>query len=117
MSPMMAHPNSGEKFYLRMLLCKVQGAQSFEYLRTINDEVCPTFKGACSALGLLADDNEWAACLLEASATLMPSALRNLFVQILIFNQPADCLALWEFEIGNKHYIYYLHTYLSSSNI
>ena len=53
-----AHPNSGERFYLRMLLCIVKGADSFKYLRTVNGEECDSCKNACLAFGILADDVE-----------------------------------------------------------
>jgi hypothetical protein len=61
-----AHPQSGERFYLRLLLTKVCGPTSFEHLRTVNGEVCPDFKTACLHLGLLEDDSEWRQCLNEA---------------------------------------------------
>ena len=44
-----AHPNSGERFYLRTLLCAVKGATSFEDLRSVNGVVLPTFQAACLA--------------------------------------------------------------------
>src|SRR6202789_4502128 len=53
-----AHPNSGERFYLRTLLTSVKGATSFEDLRRINGVLYPTFHAACLAHGLLEDDNE-----------------------------------------------------------
>jgi hypothetical protein len=33
-----------------------------------------------------------------AADDILPKALRDLFVSILIFNEPADALALWELE-------------------
>ena len=51
-----ASPNSGERFYLRLLLCTVPGATSYEHLRTVNNVLYPSFKDACTALGLLEDD-------------------------------------------------------------
>ena len=47
-----AHPSSGERFYLRMLLNIVKGPRNFKELRTINDVTYPTYKEACYALGL-----------------------------------------------------------------
>ena len=61
-----AAPNQGERFYLRLLLTVVPGAQSFEGLRTVDGHIWPTFKEACLAKGLLEDDREWNQCLLEA---------------------------------------------------
>ena len=49
-------PNQGERFYLRMLLHVVKGAQHYSDLRTIGGHRHPTFRAACEALGLLGDD-------------------------------------------------------------
>ncbi|PIA58337.1 hypothetical protein AQUCO_00500336v1 [Aquilegia coerulea] len=46
-----AHPTSGERYYLRILLKHVKGARNYEDLRT--------FIEACCARGLLDDDGEW----------------------------------------------------------
>ena len=59
-------PSAGERFYLRTLLTVAKGVKSFEDLRTVNGQICPTFKAACLAHGLLEDDNEWIQCLQEA---------------------------------------------------
>ena len=48
-------PNQGERFYLRILLHVIKGAQSFSGVRTIGDIQYPTFQSACEALGLLGD--------------------------------------------------------------
>ena len=62
-----ASPNSGERFYLRLLLTVVKGPTSFENLRTVSGVVYDTFKSACVARGLLEDDEEWIQCLREAT--------------------------------------------------
>ncbi|KAH9556577.1 hypothetical protein CY35_07G036900, partial [Sphagnum magellanicum] len=64
-----AHPTSGERYYLRMLLNYVKGATSYEHLRTVDGRVHDTFKYACIAMGLIADDNEWDQALEEAAMT------------------------------------------------
>ena len=61
-----AHPSSGERFYLRLLLTVVTGAISYEDLRTYQGTLYPTFREACIAYGLTEDDNEWHQCLEEA---------------------------------------------------
>ena len=61
----MVHPNAGDKFYLRLLLTSVQGATSFEDLKTVDGELYSTFKEACLHHGLLEDDDEWKQCLSE----------------------------------------------------
>jgi hypothetical protein len=54
-----AHLTLGERYYLWMLLNCVKGATSYEHLRIVDGTVHDTFKDACSAMGLLANDNEW----------------------------------------------------------
>jgi hypothetical protein len=39
-----AHPTSGERYYLRMLLNIVKGCTSYEDIRMVNGVVYPTFK-------------------------------------------------------------------------
>lgn len=97
-------PRDGEKYYLRLLLNHVPGAKSYADLRTVYRSIdgvrtaviFPTFKDAARDLGLLEDDDEWDRCLEEAAAEKMPVQLCELFSSILIFNSPADTLALWE---------------------
>ncbi|GKD05034.1 DNA helicase, partial [Tanacetum coccineum] len=89
------HPSSGELFYLRMLLCQQKGRKSFLHMQTVNDQLLPTFRAACEALGLLGDDKEWAIALEESSISATSSELRLLFAQILIYCDVADPLKLW----------------------
>jgi hypothetical protein len=91
----LAHTNSGERFYLRLLLTHVHGATSFEHLRTVDGVLYGSFKEACRVLGLLQDDGEWRQCLTEASEIQTGSQLRNLFAVILRECNPADPLGLW----------------------
>lgn len=53
------HHSSGELWYLRLLLTKVRGATTFEFPRTVNGNVFPTFHEACKEYGLLDSDKEW----------------------------------------------------------
>ena len=78
-----ASPNSGERFYLRLLLTVVKGSQSYQDLHTVNGSEYSTFKGACVARGLLEDDREWILCLEEASVLKTGYQLRRLFSIIL----------------------------------
>ncbi|KAL4626735.1 hypothetical protein ACB092_05G119100 [Castanea dentata] len=90
-----AHPASGERFYLRMLLNVIKGPRSFEEIRTINNVVYPTFRLTCYALGLLDDDKEWHEALNHASCWASGKQLRELFVTMLIFCDVADPYKLW----------------------
>jgi hypothetical protein len=61
-----AHPTSGERYYLQMLLNCVKGATSYKHLRTVDGREHDTFKDACITMGLLTDNNEWHQALEEA---------------------------------------------------
>jgi hypothetical protein len=93
------HPKEGERFYLRLLLVHTKGATSFLDLRSFQGIEYPTFKAACCARGLLADDNEWSDTLLEASTVMGAKPLRDLFIYILFHNEPANPLALWNLVV------------------
>ncbi|XP_016478495.2 uncharacterized protein LOC107799874 [Nicotiana tabacum] len=85
-----AHPASGERFYMRILLNFVKGSTSFESIRTINGDKYKNYRDACYALGLLDDDKEWNDCLVEAALWAIENELRHLFVTILIHCQVSD---------------------------
>jgi len=89
-------PKAGELYYLRVLLIHVRGATSYEHLRTVNGVIYNTYQEACLHRGYLIDDNEAVNCMNEAVNDQMPSALRNLFATILIYNNPSHSLALWD---------------------
>jgi hypothetical protein len=90
------HPTDTERYYLRTLLLYRIGCDSFASLRTVNNIEYETFKEACIVLGYAKDDNEWHACLKEASFTQSAQKLRDLFVLILLNCSPANPGDLWE---------------------
>ncbi|GKB76051.1 hypothetical protein Tco_0942946, partial [Tanacetum coccineum] len=63
------HPDSGELFYFRMLLCHQKGCRDFPEVQTVHAIFYPTCRAACEALGLLGDDNEWDIAMQEACAS------------------------------------------------
>ena len=89
-------PTNQELYCLRTLLCRIEGAASFEELRTVRGELHPTFKAACAALGLLEDDGEWTRCMEEAVLVTMPKQIRLIFANLLAFNGLLDPVAMWE---------------------
>ncbi|EIW71848.1 hypothetical protein TREMEDRAFT_27049 [Tremella mesenterica DSM 1558] len=91
-----AGPQSGELYYLRLLLYHVPCPTSFESLRTVDHTLHPTFRAACVALGLLDDDRDLDECLTQAATYASGSQLRRLFVIILVENQPSSPADLWE---------------------
>ena len=89
------HSSAGEQFYLRLLLHNVKGAISFDYLRTVDSMLLPSFLEACKKIGLTADSTEWKKCLEDACLTASPRDIRNLFVIIIINDTPTDVLELF----------------------
>ncbi|XP_066933722.1 uncharacterized protein [Clytia hemisphaerica] len=86
----------GERYFLRVLLLHVPGATSFEYLRTFDGEIYPTFREACLARGLLADDNIWVETLNEVVHVATPVKIRRTFCTILTHGEPNNPAELWE---------------------
>ena len=103
-----AHPTSGDRFYLRMLLNVVKGARSFEEIRTINHVVYPTYRAACYAHGLLDDDKEWDDAIKEASNWVSGRQLREMFAMLLLFCEVTDPHALWmaNWELSSDDILY-----------
>jgi hypothetical protein len=93
-------PSEGERYFLRLLLHHMPGATSFEDLACTNRHLQhpmqhASFKETCQQRGLLQDDAEWAQWE-EVASMVSASCLRALFVALLVFNDVANPLALWE---------------------
>ncbi|XP_076903110.1 uncharacterized protein LOC143558073 [Bidens hawaiensis] len=89
-------PAFNEAYYLRILLNKVKGPMCFEDIRTVDGEVCATYRDACYKRGLLDDDNEYIEAIEETSHTASGYYLRSLFATMLItysLSRPDD---VWE---------------------
>jgi hypothetical protein len=99
-------PLEGKRYYLRVLLTHVARATCFEDLRTTHRPhtpttvVHPTFKAAYLARGLLQDDAEWDQCLSEVAGVQLPRSLRQLFANMLIFNNVTNPGRLWDRHKG-----------------
>ncbi|XP_061394706.1 ATP-dependent DNA helicase pif1-like, partial [Musca vetustissima] len=79
-----------------MLLINVRGPTSFENLRTVDGQICATYREACQKLQLLENDDHWETTLAEASATRHPRQLRALFAIILVTCSPSNPKLLWD---------------------
>src|SRR6267143_100262 len=90
------HPSAGERYYLRLLLINVKGAESWQDLRKLDGIVHSTFKAACLARGLLEDDGEWKTYLEDAGNMHTGYQLCCLFVTILLHCHPSLPHVLWD---------------------
>ncbi|XP_066428603.1 uncharacterized protein [Eleutherodactylus coqui] len=90
------HPNNQECFYLRLLLVNMRGPKSFQELRTVNGEVCATYREACQQLNLIENNAHWDTALNDASNTAQPQQIRTLFAIILTTCFPSNPKDLWE---------------------
>ena len=84
------NPWQGERFYLRLLSTVVAGAKSFSHLRTVNGIVYDRYQGACVAMGLLEDDQEWIQCFSECITFATGAALRVLFATAVLHGGVID---------------------------
>ncbi len=73
-------PREGERYFLRLLLLHVTEAESFLDMRTVDGEVCSSFRQACGRRGLLGDDAEWRRVLRESFSSefvMLTSSFRH----------------------------------------
>jgi hypothetical protein len=91
-----AHLTSSERYYLRMLLNCVKGATSYKHLRIVDGREHNTFKDACIAMGLLANNNEWDQALEEVSVWASGRQLHDMFASMLMFCEVTNPRQLWD---------------------
>ena len=85
-----------ELYFMRMLLYNVKGPQSFEDLKTVENEVCETYQAACIKVGLFEGDDEIEKSLREAASIKFGSALRHCFVTLMVYAMPSNPRELYE---------------------
>jgi len=107
-------PKEGERYYLRCLLAHVRGPRSYEHLRTVNGEVCETFKEAAVRLGLVQDDRDVYDTLREAVTHCMPVQLRRLLAIMLLHSEVTEPVKVWE-EFKENMSEDFLHTARTTS--
>lgn len=89
------HPKNDECFYLRLLLVNVRGPTSFESLRTVNGDLCATYREACQRLNLLENDSHWDFTLGDAIVSASAAQIRTLFAIIISTCFPSNPSDLW----------------------
>ena len=88
-------PRSGECYFLRLLLNEVVGPTSFQALRTVNNEICQTYREACFKLGLLENDQHLHLAFEEAGSLQSAGNLRIFLAIILTSCEPSSPVGLW----------------------
>ncbi|KAH9605570.1 hypothetical protein KSS87_016782 [Heliosperma pusillum] len=90
-------PICGELYFMRIMLNHIKGPKSFEHIRNVNhDIVCPTYRDACYALGLIGDDKEYIDAIEEASDWGSGSYLRHLFSTLLLSGTLSMPSRVWD---------------------
>ena len=91
-------PRDPEKFALYILTKHFPGNP--EHLLNVNGQSCDSFADAARLRGLFDDNNVWERTLREATFSLNPSQIRQLFANILVFGGTERCVIdgvqLWE---------------------
>ena len=63
-----------------------KGCCNYDSIKTVNGFIHQTYKEACCAKGLLADDKEFIDAIIECSDLALGNQLRRLFVTLLMMN-------------------------------
>ena len=93
-----------ERVYLRLHQLHVRGATCFEDLRTVDNNILPTFYEVAIACKLIKTDDEWDHCLGETVNFQFPEALYQLSSFILIFHNPTNARELYD-----KYKLYFIN--------
>ncbi len=89
------HGENKELFFLRSILIN-RPCRSFADARTVEGVTYQTYKEACVALNLFVDDNEQERVMEEVVGLKSAPLVRQCFVSLLVFCEPANCLQLFE---------------------
>ena len=71
---------------------------TFQDIHIVNGIVYGTYREACKAQGLLDDDDEIDAVMVEAISVSFGSQLRQVFANLLIFVSPPTPLKFWQWH-------------------
>ena len=88
--------NNSELYALRRLLSVAKGAVSFEDLASYNGQLHSTFRAACQARGLFANDVDLVAAFQEITEVeVCVDRIRRQFARMLVHSAPVDPQALF----------------------
>ncbi|XP_076893885.1 uncharacterized protein LOC143546014 [Bidens hawaiensis] len=109
----------GDAYFLRVLLNKVKGPQSFEDIRTVNGKLHETFRDACFELGLLDDDSEYIEAIKEVSHSGTGFYIRSLFVTMLTSHSLSRPDVVWNntWELLSNGILYNQRRMLNSPDL
>ena len=80
----------------------MKGATSFEDVATVDGVIHGTFRSACLARGMQADDGEIIAAMREIiEVTIRVEDIRQHFAMLLLHNAPADPQALFNLFVDD----------------
>ncbi|XP_072381061.1 uncharacterized protein [Diabrotica undecimpunctata] len=92
----LVHPSNDECFYLRLLLVNVRGPTSFQHLRTVDGDLCGSYREACQRLQLLENDAHCDQTLNDAVViSSQAHQIRTLFSIIISTCFPSNSNGLW----------------------
>ena len=113
------NPCQGECFNLRLLLHNIRGPQSFAELKTVEGDLCSSFREACFRLGLLEDDNQYHSAMQEASVSNSAASLCSLFAVILTWCEPSNPIDIYEHhkESMAEDFLHQQHTRLGNHDL
>ena len=83
-------PKQQRTFVLMTTTFASKGVHQFKDLRTVDGQLCPTFKAACVAMNLIENDDMWINCMDEAMNLYTATSCTNLLIAILCENEVAN---------------------------
>ena len=89
-------PKQQRMFFLQQLLLHQEVCTSFEHLRTVNGEVCPTFKAACIAMNLIENDDMWTNIMDDTMNLYTATSCTNFPIAILCENEVVNPRGLFD---------------------
>lgn len=72
------------------------GATSFDDMKSVDGNVCPTPQESCLRRGLISDDREIHYAMEDVASIRLGDPLGEVFATMLIYCRPSDPQSLWE---------------------